>query len=311
LEAQARAQTALKVGTARLSIISNSALVLMKLAAGLYMGSVSVISEALHSLVDLLAAVAAFLSVRVSGRPADIRHPFGHGKFESMAGMFEGALIVLAAAGILYASIRRIMAGEWALREPLLGAAVMVFSAVANVIVSRRLFKVGEETDSIALQADAWHLRTDVYTTLGVLVAMVGIRVGRWVGLPLIELLDPLAAIAVALIIINAGWGISRKSFEHLADEVLPAQEQEAVKRLLQEHYAQFVEYHELRTRKAGPERHIDLHLSLPASMPVSEAHEVCDHLEADIRNLVPGAQVLIHVEPVRPAPRRPGESAR
>lgn len=311
MEAQARAQTALKVGTARLSIISNSALVLMKLAAGLYMGSVSVISEALHSLVDLLAAVAAFLSVRVSGRPADIRHPFGHGKFESMAGMFEGALIVLAAAGILYASIRRIMAGEWALREPLLGAAVMVFSAVANVIVSRRLFKVGEETDSIALQADAWHLRTDVYTTLGVLVAMVGIRVGRWVGLPLIELLDPLAAIAVALIIINAGWGISRKSFEHLADEVLPAQEQEAVKRLLQEHYAQFVEYHELRTRKAGPERHIDLHLSLPASMPVSEAHEVCDHLEADIRNLVPGAQVLIHVEPVRPAPRRPGESAR
>ena len=310
MEAQ-RAQTALKVGTARLSIISNSALVLMKLAAGLYMGSVSVISEALHSLVDLLAAVAAFLSVRVSGRPADIRHPFGHGKFESMAGMFEGALIVLAAAGILYASIRRIMAGEWALREPLLGAAVMVFSAVANVIVSRRLFKVGEETDSIALQADAWHLRTDVYTTLGVLVAMVGIRVGRWVGLPLIELLDPLAAIAVALIIINAGWGISRKSFEHLADEVLPAQEQEAVKRLLQEHYAQFVEYHELRTRKAGPERHIDLHLSLPASMPVSEAHEVCDHLEADIRNLVPGAQVLIHVEPVRPAPRRPGESAR
>jgi len=310
LEAQ-RAQTALKVGTARLSIISNSALVLMKLAAGLYMGSVSVISEALHSLVDLLAAVAAFLSVRVSGRPADIRHPFGHGKFESMAGMFEGALIVLAAAGILYASIRRIMAGEWALREPLLGAAVMVFSAVANVIVSRRLFKVGEETDSIALQADAWHLRTDVYTTLGVLVAMVGIRVGRWVGLPLIELLDPLAAIAVALIIINAGLGISRKSFEHLADEVLPAQEQEAVKRLLQEHYAQFVEYHELRTRKAGPERHIDLHLSLPASMPVSEAHEVCDHLEADIRNLVPGAQVLIHVEPVRPAPRRPGESAR
>jgi len=311
LEAQARAQTALKVGTARLSIISNSALVLMKLAAGLYMGSVSVISEALHSLVDLLAAVAAFLSVRVSGRPADIRHPFGHGKFESMAGMFEGALIVLAAAGIFYASIRRIMAGELALREPLLGAAVMVFSAVANVIVSRRLFKVGEETDSIALQADAWHLRTDVYTTLGVLVAMVGIRVGRWVGLPLIELLDPLAAIAVALIIINAGLGISRKSFEHLADEVLPAQEQEAVKRLLQEHYAQFVEYHELRTRKAGPERHIDLHLSLPASMPVSEAHEVCDHLEADIRNLVPGAQVLIHVEPVRPAPRRPGESAR
>jgi len=286
------------MGTARLSVVSNTLLVIIKLLAGIFMGSVSVISEALHSGVDLVAAVAAFFSVRVSGQPADVRHPFGHGKFESLAGMLEGALIVVAAFWILYASVLKISTGAIEVTAPLLGVAVMAFSSLVNLVVSSRLFRVGRETDSIALQADAWHLRTDVYTTTGVLAAMLGIALGRLLHLPRIELLDPLAAIAVALVIIQAGVSITRESLHHLADEALPSAERQAVERLLQEHYADFLGYHELRTRKAGPDRHIDLHLSVPPNMPVGDAHALCDHLETDLQRIAPGAHVLIHVEP-------------
>jgi len=303
---------ALKVNTARLSVLSNAALVALKLVAGILMGSVSVVSEALHSAVDLVAALAAFFSVRLSGQPADVRHPFGHGKFESLAGLFEGVLIIAAAAGIVFTSVRKMATGQYAIEAPLLGVAVMLFSSVVNLLISTRLFKIGRATDSIALQADAWHLRTDVYTTVGVLAALLAIAAGHAFHLAHLELLDPLAAIAVALVITGAGISISRESMHHLADESLPDSERVAVEALLAQHYTQFTDYHQLRTRKAGSERHIDLHLSLPADMPVAEAHALCDHLEADLQEISPGAHVLIHVEPVEaaPVPRAEGKES-
>src|SRR5512136_12039 len=162
---------------ALLSVISNTTLVVLKLAVGLAISSVSVISEAIHSGVDLIAAAIAYYSVRTSGIPADREHPFGHGKIENVSGTVEAVLIFLAAGWIIFEAVKKLLHPR-PMEEAGWGIAVMLVSSAANLAVSQRLFKVGRETDSVALQADAWHLRTDVYTSAGVMLGLVAIWIG-------------------------------------------------------------------------------------------------------------------------------------
>ncbi|MFZ3172274.1 MAG: cation diffusion facilitator family transporter [Carboxydocellales bacterium] len=280
-----------KAKAARLSVVSNSLLVVGKLIAGISMGSVSVLSEAVHSGIDLVAALIAYFSVQKASEPADEEHPYGHGKIENVSGTIEAVLIFGAAAYIIYESIHKLQVGGEV--EGLgLGAVIMGISAIVNWFISSRLYKVAKETDSVALEADALHLRTDVYTSLGVLIGLVAIKL---TGL---NILDPLVAIAVALLIIKTAWDLTKTSFVQIIDARLPQEEETLVINILEQHSGNFVEFHELRSRKSGAERFIDLHIVVPRQWPVLDVHQLCDHLEERIEEALPRAHVLIHIEP-------------
>ncbi len=208
-----------KPKAAAISIVSNSLLILLKIVAGVLTGSISLIAEAIHSVTDLVAAIIAFISVRISDRPADDRHPFGHGKAENISGVVEGVLIFIAAGIIIYQGIERLIVGA-TLELLEIGIGIMAVSIVVNVLVSRNLLKVSRATDSLALEADARHLTTDVVTMVGVLIGLVIIRV---TGL---NILDPIIAILVALLIMKTAYDITKKSFGGLMDVGLPKTEE-------------------------------------------------------------------------------------
>jgi cation diffusion facilitator family transporter len=287
-----------KSNVAMLSVISNSSLVILKLAVGLMIGSVSVISEAIHSGVDLLAAIIALFAVRKSGKPADDDHPFGHGKVENISGTVEALLIFLAAGWIIFEAVEKLRNPE-PIDEAWLGIAVMLTSVLANIIVSKKLFLVGRETESVALLADAWHLRTDVYTSLGVFGGLVVILAGgffypgvdlRWV--------DPVAAIGVALLIIKAAYHLTIESARDLVDAGLPAQEVNEVAKHIKSFAPTIRGFHRLRTRKAGASRFVEFHIRVDASMSVDESHRIADMITCSIKQHYPGTTVTIHIEP-------------
>jgi len=290
--------SAAKTRAAAVSVASNLCLTSVKVGVGLVTHSVSILSEALHSGLDLAAAVMALLAVRKSRSPADASHNFGHGKFESMSGLAEGALILVAVGLIAWSAGRRLVLGETDVRLPMLGAGVMGFSALTNMLVSRLLFRVAKRTESVALEADAWHLRTDVWTSAGVLAGMVVIAVGARLGWREAHHLDPVIAMGVALVILRAAWGITRRSYDHLVDRALPPDEVAKITSLLEQHYPQLTGFHRLRTRRAGPQRYVDLHVVVPGAQSVAEAHALADHLERDLGALLPRVEVMIHVEP-------------
>jgi len=280
-----------KVGVAKLSILSNTLLIALKLGAGIFTGSISVIAEAVHSMLDLAAAVIAFFAVRIAGHPADREHPFGHGKAESVSGFVEAGLIFVAAGLIMYWAVARLIEGK-ELRETSVSIVVMLVSVVVNIVVSRRLLKVARATDSIALEADAANFYIDVYTSLGVLVGLVVVQL---TGL---AIFDSIAAIAVALLIVKAVWDITRKALAGLMDVKLPAEEEALIRAAIEEHGREVVGFHELRTRKVGSQRDIDLHLVMARNASLEEAHEMCDHLEQDICSKLSYVTINIHVEP-------------
>ncbi len=287
-----------KTGVAILSVCSNTALILLKIAVGLLIGSVAVLSEAIHSAVDLIAALIALFAVRKSSVAADERHPYGHGKFENISGTVEGLLIFLAALWIIYAAVRKLVHGG-EIEMPGWGVAVMLISAIVNTLVSRRLFKVGRETDSVALQADGWHLRTDVYTSLGVMFGLLVIWVGGLVW-PSANLawIDPVVAIAVALMIMKAAYDLTLNAARDLLDVSLPDKDVEWIPVFVKERWPQVRSFHRLRTRKAGSTRFIDFHLAVDDSMSVGEAHELGDSIVVAIKERLPDSRVHIHVEP-------------
>jgi len=287
-----------KSNVALLSVISNTSLVVLKLAVGTAIGSVSVISEAIHSGVDLLAATIALLAVRKSGKPADEGHPFGHGKVENISGTVEALLIFLAAGWIIYEAIKKLQNPE-PLEEAWLGIAVMLISVMANIFVSRNLFRVGKETDSIALMADAWHLRTDVYTSMGVFAGLAVISVGALI-LPGVDLrwVDPLAAVGVALLIIKAAYHLTLESARDLVDVGLPPEEVDDIRRHIRAFAPTIRGFHRLRTRKAGSNRFVEFHIRVDASMSVDESHRITDMLADSIKQHYPGTAVTIHIEP-------------
>jgi len=280
-----------KTRAAAISIASNSTLIILKIIAGLITGSVSLIAEAIHSLMDLAAAIIAFFSVRLSDTPADKKHPFGHGKAENISGVIEGVLILVAAGLIVYEAIKKIISGV-NLDVIEVGIGIMAVAIVVNFFVSRYLYKISKATDSLALEADAAHLSTDVLTMAGVFIGLIIVRITGW------QILDPIIAMVVAVLIVKAAIDIIRKSYGGLMDVSLPDAEQKLIEVCLLEHKDRIVEFHRLRTRKAGSQRQIDLHLVIPKNTHVDEADLLCDHLEKDIEALLSNAEVTIHVEP-------------
>jgi cation diffusion facilitator family transporter len=287
-----------KIAVARLSVISNTALVVAKLVIGVLIGSVSVISEAIHSGVDLLASLIAFFAVKAADEPADEKHSFGHGKFENLSGTVEALLIFVAAAWILYEAIHKLIKPK-PLEEVGWGVAVMLASSVVNFIVSNMLFKVGNETDSIALKADAWHLRTDVYTSAGVMMGLGLIWLGKFI-VPDINLgwLDPIAAIVVALMIIHAAYVLSKQAIADLLDTSLPADEEEWIKNKIRSMHPVVYSFHNLKTRKSGPRRFIEFHIKVDPLMSVRNSHSLNDRLVAEIKARYPSSHVMVHIEP-------------
>lgn len=278
----------LKKKTARLSVLSNSLLILMKLTVGLITNSVSILSEAIHSSLDLVAAIIAFFSVRMSGTPADKEHPYGHGKAENVSGVIEALLIFIASIWIIYEAVKKIIhpAESSSLG---LGSIVMLISAIVNFFVSRRLYKVARKTDSVALEADALHLKTDVFTSLGV---AVGLMLITFTGL---SLLDPIIAILVACFILYESFQLLHKAFSPLLDTSLSADEIEKVENILS---SMNVKYHDLKTRAAGQQRFIEFHLDAHPEDTIEKIHRKCDAIEEKLSLEFRNVSVVIHPEP-------------
>jgi cation diffusion facilitator family transporter len=280
-----------KVSAAGLSVISNTVLVLGKVGVGLASGSVSVLSEGIHSAIDLVAALIALFSVQASSRPADEQHAYGHGKIENMSALVEGALVLVAALWIIFEAIYKLRGGHEA-PSVTLGLWVMGLSAVVNWLVSAYLLRVAQAAQSMALEADAVHLRSDVWTSVGV---FVGLLLVRLTGL---AWLDAAVALLVAVMIMKAGWDLCRKALSPLIDARLPHLEEEQIIGLIREHEEDFVEFHDLRTRQAGAERHVDFHLVVHGRRSLAEVHQLCDQIEQAIEDRYPLTHVLIHPEP-------------
>lgn len=287
-----------KMGAARLSIFSNSVLIIAKVSIGMMMGSVSIISEAAHSGVDLLAAVIAFIAVRTSGKPADKEHPFGHGKIENISGTIEAVLIMLAAVWIISAAIGRLLHPQPLEAVPW-GVGVMLFSCVVNFVVSRKLFKTAEKTDSVALKADAWHLMTDVYTSAGVMGGLFIILVAELI-IPggNFHWIDPVAAIGVALLIMHAAWTLTVQSARDLLDFTLPSYEKVIIRELIAGKSREVHGYHKLHTRKSGSYRFVEFHMLVDPEMSVAKSHLITDEITRMIAGRLPNTTITIHVEP-------------
>jgi cation diffusion facilitator family transporter len=280
---------------AAISITSNVTLIVLKVVAGALTGSIAIITEAVHSSIDLLASVVAYFSVRKADEPADESHPYGHAKVENLAAALEGVLIVVGAGIIIYESVRRLMDVP-VIEELGFGIAVIGLSAAANLVVSTYLYRQARITDSPALEGDAAHLRTDAFTSLGVLVGLVLVETTG------VQELDPVAALTVAGAIIIAGVRILTRSSRVLVDEALPADELEAVREVVERFGApEVVSFHKLRARRAGSRRYLDLHVQFRPGTTLERAHEVSHQLQREIRGRLRGADVLIHLEP---APR-------
>ncbi len=276
---------------AALSVTSNTILLVSKLIIGLLIGSVSVISEGIHSGIDLVAAIIAFFSVRKSSQPPDAEHYYGHGKYENVSGAIEAILILVAAFLIIREAYLKLVNGVM-LEDVNLGIAVMIVSVIANYYISGRLLKTAKRTESIALEADAWHLRTDVFTSLGILLGLVIIR---FTG---IKILDPIMAIIVALFILRAAIQLTWKSVRDLIDVRLPSNEENIISNIIQKYSGKYFEFHKMRTRKAGSDRFIDFHLVVCKDANIEEAHNLADQMEQEIIREFPRASVIIHIEP-------------
>ena len=271
--------------------MSNTTLVLLKLAIGIYVGAVSLISEALHSGVDLIAALIAFWAVRKSVMPPDMQHDYGHGKFENLSAAVEALLIVAAALGILYESVSKF--GESAVPEFLeYGIAIMCIAIVINLIVSHRLISVAQQTGSQALEADGLHLQSDIWTSVGVLAGLALMKITG------IALLDPLIAVFVAGIIFRAGWHMIRDSVLELTDASLPADEEARIMFLI-ESVPEVRECHCLRTRRSGSYKMLDVHVLFEGAMPLARVHAICDEVEKKIRREFGTFDIMIHPEPI------------
>jgi cation diffusion facilitator family transporter len=281
-----------KSRAAGLSIASNALLIALKLAAGAITGSIAIITEAIHSLIDLVASVIAFFSVRKADEPADAEHPYGHEKVENLAAAIEGMLILVGAGVIIYEATHQLVQGAEVDRLGV-GIAVMAFSVFANLGVSTALSRQATAHESQALEGDAAHLRTDAMTSAGVLFGLALVQItGNAV-------FDPITALVVAVAIVWAGFRILRRSSGVLVDEVLPSVEMDRIEEAIASaRTAEVAGYHKLRARRAGSRRHIDLHVQYCSGTSLERAHELAHQMRASIEAEIPNSEVLIHAEP-------------
>jgi len=274
-----------------LSIAAALITMAIKFAAYWVTGSVGLLSDALESIVNLVAALIAFVALMIAVRPADATHPYGHEKIEYFSSGVEGTLILVAAAGIIYSAVQRLL-HPMPLADLDIGLWLGLGAAATNFFVAKLLLRAGRQHDSITIEADAKHLLTDVWTTLGVLAALLVVKLTNWM------ILDPLIAFAVGGNIIFSGIDLLRRSFRGLMDFRLPGGEIAAIEEVLRRYVGEKRVYHNLRTRKSGSQRFIDFHLLVPGDMSVRAAHELCERIENEIRQRLRNTTVTIHTEP-------------
>jgi cation diffusion facilitator family transporter len=291
----------LKARTAVISVISNSALILLKVIAGTITGSVAILTEAVHSSIDLVASIVAFFSVRKADEPADESHRYGHEKIENLAAAIEGILILVGSAAIGFEAIRHLV-NHGRVQTVGLGIVVVGVSLAVNVGVSLRLSRTAKRTGSVALAGDAAHLGTDALTSAAVLVGLILVAItgAQWI--------DPVVALAVAALVVTTGVRLLAQSSRVLVDESLPPEEVEAIRKAIESLSSRgVVGYHELRTRRAGARRYVDLHVQFRAGTSLEDAHRTAHELQDQISTRLSGADVLIHLEPEDRV--RPGET--
>ena len=276
---------------AGLSITSNALVIVTKIIAGMVSGSISIISEAIHSLSDFLASVLTFFAVTRSAEPADKEHPFGHGKYEDMSGFIEGGLIIFAGFFIIFEAMEKLLHGYSLESESMLGIYVMAFAVAANFLVSRYLFYVAKKSDSVSLLADAEHLSTDIFSSLGVLIGLVLIKITG------IAALDPIIALIVALIILKAGFSISKETLNNLLDGSLPNEDIAKIEEILKRNSV-IKGYKNIKGRKSGQYKDIELTLLFNPDMKISCAHNICDQIENEIKKNLGQVSTTIHAEP-------------
>ncbi len=278
-----------KTRAAAFSIGSNILLVVVKLLVGIMSGSVAILAEALHSAIDLLAAIIAFFSIRIADSPADESHPFGHGKAEAISGAIEATLIMVAGVWIIYESVRKLQSGT-KLQNIELAFSVMALSALINFFISRYLLKVAKEQDSLALEADGHHLSTDVWTSAGVAVGMGLVWITGF------HAMDSVVALLVALWIAFIGLRLTMKATDQLMDRGLPEEELDRIRRLL-DGEDRISGWHGLKTRKSGATRQVIVHIECDGQTSLAKAHDIADDLERKIAEQVPPATVDIHMD--------------
>lgn len=274
-----------------LSVLSNSTVVLLKIIVGLFTGSVAILSEAIHSLLDLLASFIAFLSVRISSKPADKEHPYGHGKVENISGTIETLLIFVAGIWIIYECIHKIITPT-PIKLPVLGILVMLLGALINFVVSRIVYRTAKNTNSVAMKSNALHLLTDVYTSLGVALSLWIVHLTGW------YILDPIIGIILACYIMIEAFKLMKETFPPLLDARLSKEEEEQIIQIIESFKEEYIEYHDFRTRRSGAEEYIDFHLVVASNKSIETVHNLCDRIEEKINNLFHKANILIHLEP-------------
>ena len=280
-------------GAAALSLAANVSLVALKLSVGLAIGSISVLSDAVDSGMDLVGAMVALVAIRMAAKPADREHPYGHGKIENVSGIIESLLIFGAAGFIAFAAVRRLDSGG-SIDNVYLGIIAMGISLTINGSMALHLRRVARQTGSIALEATARHRTSDVVTSLGVLVGLAIVQASGS------RVLDPAVALAVAAFVTWTAFRLFGRSFRDLLDTRLPESEEDLVRDVLTRRQDRFVSYHGMRTRRSGPYRHVDFHLVVPRLVTVDEVHQLTDLIEADVEAAMPGTITTIHVEPCR-----------
>ena len=274
------------------SIVAALATIALKGGAYLITGSVGLLSDALESLVNLAAAIVALMALSAAARPEDEDHRYGHSKAEYFSSAFEGSLILLAAAGIIYAAARRLLAPQPIEQVPI-GAGISLAASLINLFVARMLFRAGRQHQSITLEADAQHLMSDVYTSIGVIVGVSASALTGW------HRLDPIIAILVALSIMRTGVSILRRSLLGLLDTAIPEDLLLKISDILARHAAAGVRYHALRTRQAGARRFIDFHVLVPGHWSVQRGHDLLEQIEEEVRAAIPNSSVFTHLEPI------------
>ena len=288
-----------------LSICAAVVTIGLKAVAYRLTGSVGLLSDAIESLVNLVGGIMALAMLTVAARPADEDHPYGHSKAEYFSSGVEGSLILLAAVSIGYAAVGRLIAPK-PLEQIGLGLAVSVLASLVNLVVALLLLRVGRKRNSITLEANAQHLLTDVWTSVGVVAGVGAVALTGW------QRLDPIVALVVAANIIWTGVGIVRRSTAGLMDSALSAEDQAAVQRVLQTHQEGGVQFHKLQTRQAGARKFVSVHVLVPGGWTVHRGHQLAGHIASDIRQALPEASVITHLEPLdAPNPAAPQRAER
>lgn len=284
-------ENAAKLHVARLSIIAISLLIVIKAVGSALTGSIGIRADALHSLIDLGGVVVGFIGMKVSSKPPDERHTFGHGKAESIAAAVVAGLIFVAAGTIFYEAVKRLIGGG-TVEMVTTGIYITAAAIAINLAISWYALKIAGWADSVALEASARDMLADVLSSCAVLVGLVLVKL---TGL---NLLDPVVAIFVAVLIARTAYHTMKKAFGGLMDIRLPEAEEEIIRSCIAGHTDKVVSFHALRTRKSGSQRYIDLHLVMPQDYGLPEAHDICDRLEREIQSKLKRASVTIHVEP-------------